>query len=41
MDITTLCDNCGSDFPEEEAHECEKCGAILCPECICESCENE
>jgi len=38
--ITYICDNCGQEF-EEEPITCEKCGATLCPDCICEECENE
>jgi hypothetical protein len=40
-EVSSLCENCGCDFPEIEAHECESCGDVLCPECICESCERD
>lgn len=38
-EATTLCDQCGSEFPSAESSTCEICGQTLCPECICESCD--
>lgn len=40
--LTTLCENCGADFPIEDSHSCEKCGNDpLCPSCVCEDCPAE
>ena len=39
--ITTICDNCGVEFNSDDANTCELCGDTLCPECICENCENK
>ena len=38
--IITICDNCGVEFDVDEANTCPICGATLCPECVCEGCEN-
>jgi hypothetical protein len=35
------CENCNSEVEEEEAASCTVCGCVLCPDCICEQCENE
>lgn len=37
--IETDCDNCGCSLDIEQAHSCDNCGATLCPECICDECE--
>jgi hypothetical protein len=34
------CENCNDDIYGDEYTECDKCGAILCPDCVCEECEN-
>lgn len=36
---TTICENCGIEFEAEIAETCGICGATLCPECVCEDCE--
>lgn len=39
--IKTECNNCLCEFDLDDATTCEDCGATLCPECICEDCENK
>jgi hypothetical protein len=36
-DPLTECENCGAEIPISQTHGC---GATLCPECVCEECEN-
>lgn len=38
-DPISECDTCGRAMPVSKTVSCE-CGATLCPECICEECEN-
>ncbi len=39
--VTIICENCGEEVPEDDAHYCDSCDAALCDHCICEDCENE
>jgi len=39
-EVETFCANCGATILLDEATECEKCKDTLCPDCICEACEN-
>lgn len=39
-EILTECDNCGADnIALKDTHSCDRCGATLCHNCICEICE--
>ena len=35
----TECDNCGNALGVTDSHSCEKCGATLCNQCICQKCD--
>ena len=35
---TTHCDNCGTEIEVSETRNCA-CGKTLCPECVCEDCD--
>ena len=40
-EVMDFCSNCGAETPIDEMLFCGECMKALCPDCICETCENE